>query len=72
METRKVRNVGIGELFIPTGMFGGVIVAQGDVADVPSDLYDGLIAQPSNWQAVEDEPKAAPDKPAKPAKKESD
>lgn len=54
---RKVRNVGIADLFVPTGMFDGVTIQRGEVGEVPARIADGLLDQPSNWVAADDPPK---------------
>lgn len=53
--TRKIRNVGIADLFIPFGPFDGVNVKQGEVADVPDAIAVSLLEQPNNWIAAEEE-----------------
>ena len=75
---QKIRNVGIADLFVPFGPFDGVNIPQGEVGEVPARLYDGLLAQPGNWQAAEDddppkkESKAADSKPSAAKKKDGD
>lgn len=56
----RVRNVGIADMFVPFGPFDGVNVPRGEVGEVPDHLAPGLLEQPSNWQAVDDEPDAKP------------
>lgn len=65
----KVRYVGpFDAAWVPTGPFDGVDVPRGAVQEFADELALGLLAQPTNWQPVqepENEPEPASAAPAK-------